>query len=314
MEHHQADTLRSQGRFTFAQVPLVMRKDPELQLADIAVTMFVLPWLDRSGVGWVAVPTISRGARLSVRSVQLSLRRLEDARWFAVMPSPGNRTGRKFAAQWMNDEGFSMLCDRLGLNDETTTHRPALVYIVTKVVGPIEPVQPVAHKEEEPRNRSSSLKTISVGDRTDDFIIERAACSPLSETTLTRGGAGEHDDDPDVRRLRRTIPDLYRSEIEPKPLEPKLLRGAVQCNARIVAKLLFDEHSYKFHCGPLWEIARGELSPSVYLEAIDITLRDLGPKDVANLGAYFKATLGNLRLRRTDEEFADEWNAQHGVA
>jgi hypothetical protein len=241
MEHHQADTLRSQGRFTFAQVPLVMRKDPELQLADIAVTMFVLPWLDRSGVGWVAVPTISRGARLSVRSVQLSLRRLEDARWFAVMPSPGNRTGRKFAAQWMNDEGFSMLCDRLGLNDETTTHRPALVYIVTKVVGPIEPVQPVAHKEEEPR-------------------------------------------------------------------------GAVQCNARIVAKLLFDEHSYKFHCGPLWEIARGELSPSVYLEAIDITLRDLGPKDVANLGAYFKATLGNLRLRRTDEEFADEWNAQHGVA
>jgi hypothetical protein len=64
MEHHQADTLRSQGRFTFAQVPLVMRKDPELQLADIAVTMFVLPWLDRSGVGWVAVPTISRGARL----------------------------------------------------------------------------------------------------------------------------------------------------------------------------------------------------------------------------------------------------------
>lgn len=310
MNHDRPDVAQSQGRFTYAKIPLVMRKDPLLTLADIAVTMYVLPWIGTDGSGWTSVATIAQGAELTERAVQKSLRRLEAAGWFSRVAAEDNATGRRFVANWTTYEGFLMLADRLGVL-EGSPHHPALTYVVTRVVGP-EPAgvgrgaNGGTPKGEECK-RGIELSPDAVGGlaRETSHDVE----SPC-ETTLTAGGhrGARTADEVLVGKLHRGVAGLYRST-----LRRGILRGPVRSNARIIAELLLDDHSFEFHCGLLWRVVDGDIAPATYMEAFDITCARAADEGVDNPGSYFTRTLRNLLNRRTEAEFAEEWDSQHGA-
>lgn len=295
----------SQERFTYSRVPLAMRKDPDLTPTDIVVAMFVLPWLKGSNRGWATVNTIACGAKLCERAVQYSLRRLEKAGWFAVEKCKVNRTRREFTALWLTDDGFEVLANRLGVTS-TAVQVPRLIYVqkIARVHGDAPKVlggtnrsfQLLDSPEACMSNNEQSLATSSPSAKSALDAIE--ANSSIA-TEASRNAAA----------IDRGVRGVYRSR-----LPRKLLGGTIGCVARLVAKTLGDDHSHRFHCGVLWCVADGELSPDIYLNAYATALNETatreGEKIVAR-GARFKRMIEAMELRRTDAEYAEEWADQH---
>jgi DNA-binding MarR family transcriptional regulator len=293
----------SQERFTFAQLPLAMRRDTTLKPIDLAVVMFILPWMRGRPYGWTTIGRIAEGADVSERSVQYSLRRLEKRGWLEVQPSKINPTRREFTAQWLTDEGFEKLASGLGI-DGYTNQMPQLVYSPT--------LRDFAPQEQD-ASRSSTLHPLEVASM-NSVEQEGGARSPSGETALnsTDSAPDPVEDARNAAAIGRGVRGLYRSRVP-----WGMLGGPVACLARLAARRLDDDHSHSFHCGVLWRIADGDLTPEVYLKALETAVaepRTREGEEIVRRGARFHEMLKAMEVRRTDAEFADEWADQHGLA
>ena len=86
----------------YAAIPHHLAEDPRLTVLDIAVIRCLLRYARQSERCWVFVGVIAEAVRRGPRTVQLALRRLEQAGWIRSIPAE-NPSGREFELTWRVD-------------------------------------------------------------------------------------------------------------------------------------------------------------------------------------------------------------------
>jgi hypothetical protein len=147
-----------------------------------------------------------------------------------------------------------------------------------------------------------------------DLSHRRATESPNGETALSPPAASipATEDARNAAAVDRGVRGLY-----PSRMPRGSLSGAVNAIGRLAAKCLGDEHSHAFHCGVLWRVVDGDLPGKVYVEAFRVAREETHTREgekIERRGARFKAMIDAMELRRTDDEYAEEWADQHGIA
>lgn len=297
----------SQERFTFAQLPIAMRRDTKLKPMDLVVMMFILPWMRGRPYGWTTVERIAEGAGVSERTVQYSLRRLKKQGWLDVQPSKINPSRRELTARWLTDEGFESLASGLRI-DSHSVQVPQLIYSPT-LLGILD-----FAPYEEGVSRSFTLHLPPEVYSMIDSNQERATRSPSGETALHANDSAPPttEDTRNAAAIERGVLGLYRSRV-PR----NILKTSVHCIARLTAKRLDDQHSEPFHCGVLWRVSDGEITPEVYLEALETAVAEPCTREgeeIHSRGARFQVMIDAMEVRRTAAEYDEEYADQRDVA